>query len=65
MLYPPSADLAVPDEPEIPLEALENQEAYDGWVADMTIWGRGLQRQVGRLCRYFAERGMEIECPQQ
>lgn len=62
--FPDPVDLAVEPKPVLPAEAVESEAL--GIAHDIAIEGRGdrLAAQVGRLCRFFDEMGMEgLDCP--
>lgn len=56
--YPPSADLRAPPEPRAPAEALTSEKAANAYSAAVLVWGRSLQAQVDRLCRWAQATGM-------
>ena len=64
LVYPPSADLAVEPKPLLSPEDVMSEAALDRH--DIAIEARGdrLAAQVGRLCRFWQEMGMEgLDCP--
>lgn len=61
--FPPRADLVAAPEPAVPADALVSEKAANDYDTAVLIWGRGLEAQVGRLCRWAAESGMKgIKC---
>jgi len=62
--YPPAADLQVSPKPRLSAEALSSSEALNRHNIAIEMWGEGLARQVGRLCRWAEAGGMpDINCP--
>lgn len=57
--FPPRADLAAPVEPLVPAEALTSEKAANAYGAAVLVWGRSLEAQVVRLCRWAKASGME------
>lgn len=56
--HPPRADLEAAPEPLVPPEALSSEKAANAYDAAVLTWGRGLEAQVGRLCRWAKAAGM-------
>ncbi|MCR5874349.1 hypothetical protein LRS10_09355 [Phenylobacterium sp. J426] len=47
----------------MPDEALISEKAANDYSAAVLSWGRGLQAQVGRLCRWAVANGMQdVSC---
>ncbi|MCR5875188.1 hypothetical protein LRS10_13905 [Phenylobacterium sp. J426] len=51
-------------EPLVPDEALTSEKAANDYSAAVLTWGRGLEAQVDRICRWAVSVGMrDITCP--
>ena len=63
VIYPPSADLAIEPKPELKPADIYSEAALD--AHDIAIEARGdrLADQIGRICRFYRDLGMDIECP--
>ncbi|WP_176696049.1 hypothetical protein [Phenylobacterium immobile] len=42
----------------MPLAALSSEKAANDYSAAVLFWGRGLEAQIGRLCRWAKSKGM-------
>lgn len=62
--FPPTADLALPPEPQLDADALASDKAADAYEAAYHAWAEGLKLQIGRLCRWSAANGAPgLDCP--
>lgn len=61
--FPRSADLAVEPEPVLSVDALASDQAANDYDNAVLGWGRRGWLAVGRVCRWAADNGMEIDCP--
>lgn len=62
---PPAADVAaVVERKPVPTEAILTDPAASArYNSAIEAWGDRVSAAGGRLCRYFANLGMEAECP--
>lgn len=62
--YPPVSDLRVEPKPVPPDDVLTSRIAGERYDNAVEGWGEAGWLQVGRLCRFFDELGMEgLSCP--
>ncbi len=63
--FPPSADLiAVTEEkPKPTAEIARSAKANADYNASVESWGDRLNAAGGRLCRFFRDLGMTVDCP--
>lgn len=59
---PPVDLFARPDRPEIPLEALTSEAAYEGWRDDDHDWGTAIAGVIDRACWWFVDAGYVLNC---
>lgn len=63
-IYPSAADLEDEPKPTLDPAALESDAAMTAWDDAVEAWGERGWQQIGRLCRYFEERGQpDLSCP--
>lgn len=64
-VFPDARELAAVTEPKPrpPVDILTDPEASDRYSSALEAWGDRLHSAGGRLCRFFREQGMEVECP--
>lgn len=61
---PPAADLKVQPKPVPTEEILTSRIAGEQYDNAVEAWGEAGWAQIGRLCRFFDEMGMEgLDCP--
>lgn len=63
--FPPRADVEAATEakPVPPTTILTDPTASDRYNAELENWGERVQAAGVKLCRYFKEKGMEVDCP--
>lgn len=63
---PPRADVLamVEAKPKPPAAILTDPAASDRYSSSLEAWGDRLSSAGKRLCVYFRETGMRVECPQ-
>lgn len=63
--FPPSADIQAATErkPQPTAEIVRSAKAEAEYNASVESWGDRLHAAGSRLCRYFRDTGMTIECP--
>lgn len=60
--FPPSADLQREDKPRLDPEQIGSEAYLDRYEIDLEAWGDRSDAAVGRLCRFFKDKGMKIDC---
>lgn len=63
-LFPPSADLAVEPKPVPPADIVTSAQAAAEYDIAVEGWGERGWLAVARICRWAAEQGAEITCPE-
>lgn len=65
--FPPRADVQAVTEakPIPPTSILTDPGASDRYNAQLEAWGERIQAAGVQLCRYFKDKGMEVDCPVQ
>ena len=63
--FPPRPDVNAVTEtkPVPPTTILTDPTTSDRYNAELENWGERVQAAGVRLCRYFKEQGMEVDCP--
>jgi hypothetical protein len=64
--YPPRADIQAVTEakPIPPTTILTDPTASDEYNARLEAWGERVRAAGVRLCRYFQNEGMAVDCPE-
>jgi hypothetical protein len=61
-VFPSAADLTVREKPVLSPDALSSEAALDAYEIELESWGGAGWLQIGRLCRWARDNGMDINC---